>query len=47
MCLRERERVGGARECESVRESRWWQREFIQDGRERESESRVWECERE
>ncbi len=38
---RERGRMGVCvreRECESVRESRWWQRELIQDERERERE---------
>ena len=34
MC--KRDKVGDGRECESVRESRWWQRELIRDGRERE-----------
>ncbi len=40
-----RERVGDGRECESVRESRGWQRESM--GWETESESRGWERERE
>ncbi len=35
-CVCKRDRVGDGREFESVRESRWWQRELVQDGRERE-----------
>ena len=34
MC--KRDKVGDGRECESVRESRLWQREPIRDGREEE-----------
>ena len=35
-CVCKRDRVGDGRECESVRESRWWHRELVRDGRERE-----------
>ena len=28
-CVRKRDRVGDGRECESVRESRWWHRELV------------------
>jgi len=35
-CVCKRDRVGDGRECESVRESKWWHRELIWDGRERE-----------
>jgi hypothetical protein len=44
-----RDRVGDGRECESVRESRWWHRELVRDGREREGESEItgWESVRE
>ena len=36
VCVCKRDKVGDGRECESVRESRWWQREPVWDGRERE-----------
>ena len=32
MCIYESERVGDGRECESVRESRGWQREYDNGG---------------
>jgi len=34
-CVCKRDKVWDGRECESVRESRWWQREPVWDGRER------------
>ncbi len=34
-CVCKRDKVGDGRECESVRESRWWWRELVRDGRER------------
>ena len=46
-CVCKRDKVGDGRECESVRESKWWQRELIQDGGERESEIMGWESMRE
>ena len=48
-CVCKRDRVGDGRECESVRESRWWHRELVRDGREREGESEItgWESVRE
>ena len=46
-CVCKRDRVGDGRECESVRESRWWHRELVRDGRERESEITGWESVRE
>ena len=48
-CVCKRDRVGDGRECESVRESRWWHRELVRDGRERERESEItgWESVRE
>ena len=42
-----RDRVGDGRECESLRESRWWKREIVRDRRERESEIIGWESVRE
>jgi hypothetical protein len=42
-CVCKRDRVGDGRECESVRESRWWHRELVRDGRERDCEIKGWE----
>ena len=46
-CVCKRDKVGDWRECESVRESRSWQREPVRVGRERESEIIGWESVRE
>ena len=35
VCVSMKESVGDGRECESVRESRGWQRERVQDGGEK------------
>ena len=44
-CVCKIDKVGDGRECESVRESTWWEREPVWDGRERESEIIGWERE--